>query len=218
MSCAANLVALATAASGLSWKAWVSSALQQWCKGGFVITWVLHLYLRSHQVFNLLLNKLLMNKLSLFRLLSSWSFKRWNTKERFQWMTFTAILCPFHPYGCRWFCSGDWKSPVFYLLWDDPRRKWVSGAHVDSYIYVHIIYLRNYLCKWHWIVQEIILSARAPTEGISGANILPLLFDWKVIVILWNNCVEGQISPLSCPGLSGVTLEAILAHHLYASF
>lgn len=187
------------------------------------------MYLRSHQVlpadeinvFNLLLNKLIMNKLSLFRLLSLWSFKRWDTKERFQWKPFTAILCPFHLYGCRWFCSGDWISPGFYLLWDDPCRKWVSGAHVDSYIYVHIIYLRNYLCKWHWIVQEVILSARASeaqAEGISGASLLPLLFDRKLIVILWNNGVEGQISPLSCTELSGVALEATLAHHLYAIF
>lgn len=70
-------------------------------------------------------------------------------------------------------------------------------------------------------MQEIILSARASealTEGISGASILPLLFDRKLIVILLNNCVEGQIPPLSCTELSGVTLEATLARHLCAIF
>lgn len=44
--------------------------------------------------------------------------------------------------------------------------------------------------------RDVILSARASeaqTEGISGASLLPLLFDMKQIVVLWNNSVEGQM-------------------------
>lgn len=43
--------------------------------------------------------------------------------------------------------------------------------------------------------RDVILSARASeaqTEGINGASLLPLLFDTKQIVILWNNGMEGQ--------------------------
>lgn len=43
--------------------------------------------------------------------------------------------------------------------------------------------------------RDVILSARvseAQTEGINGASLLPLLFDMKQIVILWNNGMEGQ--------------------------
>lgn len=43
--------------------------------------------------------------------------------------------------------------------------------------------------------RDVILSARvseAQTEGINGASLLPLLFDMKQIVILWNNGMESQ--------------------------
>lgn len=47
--------------------------------------------------------------------------------------------------------------------------------------------------------RDVILSARASeaqTERINGASLLPLLFDTKQTVILWNSYVKGQT--ISC--------------------